>query len=269
MRYLIFKLAVIFSASVFFQFTSNGAQAFDKTGCEMDCQKCHTLTNPEMKEILKDLKAPEAEILKVQSSPVRGLWEVTINNKGKPGLFYVDFSKKFIVSGSIIEIKTGQNRTRERVTKLQEDRRVDFSKIPLSSGLVMGDAASSKKVAVFTDPDCNFCEKLHKEIQKVLQEKKGVAFYIFLYPLAAHKDAYWKSKSIVCSRSLKMLEEAYARMDIPKLECDHKDLDSNIKLAESLGITGTPTLVLPDGRMHTGMMPAKQLLDFINGARQP
>jgi len=269
MRYFIFWSAVIFLVSIFFPFTPNGARAFDRSGCEMDCQKCHTLTNQEMKEILRDLKAPDAEILKVQASPIRGLWEVTISNKGKPALFYVDFSKNFIVSGSIIEVKTGKNKTMERVTKLQEDRRVDFSKIPLNRALVMGDAASSKKVAVFTDPDCPFCEKLHKEMQKILQEKKDIAFYILLYPLASHKDAYWKSKSIVCSRSLKMLEEAYAHIGIPKLECDSKDLDSAIKIAEALGITGTPTLVLPDGRIHTGMMPAKQLIEFINGARQP
>jgi len=269
MRYFIFGLAVIFLTPIFFQFTSDGLQAFDKSGCEMDCQKCHALTSQEIKEVLKDLKAPDAEVLKVQLSPIRGLWEIAIDNKGKSGLFYLDFSKKFIVSGSIIEVKTGKNKTKERVTTLQENRRVDFSKIPLNNALVMGNAASPKKVAVFTDPDCNFCEKLHKEMGKVLQEKKDIAFYILLFPLASHKEAYWKSKSIICSRSLKMLEEAYARIDIPKLECDNKEIDSNIKIAGVLGITGTPTLVLPDGRIHTGMMPAKQLIEFIHGERQP
>jgi len=62
-----------------------------------------------------------------------------------------------------------------------------------------------------------------------------------------------------------MLEEAFAKKEVPKPECDTKEVDSNIKLAEALGITGTPTLVLPDGRVHTGMMPARQLIDFING----
>jgi thiol:disulfide interchange protein DsbC len=102
-------------------------------------------------------------------------------------------------------------------------------------------------------------------MEKVVKEKKDIAFYILLYPLSFHKDAYWKSKSILCSRSLKMLEEAFAKKEVPKPECDTKEVDSNIKLAEALGITGTPTLVLPDGRVHTGMMPARQLIDFING----
>jgi len=48
----------------------------------MDCQKCHALTSQEIKEVLKDLKAPDAEVLKVQLSPIRGLWEIAIDNKG-------------------------------------------------------------------------------------------------------------------------------------------------------------------------------------------
>ena len=101
-------------------------------------------------------------------------------------------------------------------------------------------------------------------MEKVLKEKKDIVFYILLYPLAMHKDAYWKSKSIVCNRSLKMLEDAFAKKEIPQPGCDTKEIDDNLKVAEALGISGTPALVLPDGRVHTGMMPAKQLIDFIN-----
>jgi len=153
MRYFIFFLSAVFFASALFQVAPNDLQAFDKTGCEMTCEKCHTITTQDVKEILKSLKAPDAEILNVQTSPLKGLWEVSIMNKGRPGLFYVDFSKNYVVSGSVVEVKTGKNKTMERVTQLQESRRVDFSKIPLSQTLVMGDAASPTKVAVFTDPD--------------------------------------------------------------------------------------------------------------------
>jgi thiol:disulfide interchange protein DsbC len=153
MRYFILLSSAIFLAFALAPLNPEGSQAFDKTGCEMDCQKCHTITNQEIKEILKNLKAPDAQIVKVQPSPLKGLWEVSIINKGRPGLLYVDFSKTYIVSGSIIEVKTGKNRTMERVMQLQESQRVDFSKIPLGQALVMGEASSPKKVAVFTDPD--------------------------------------------------------------------------------------------------------------------
>ncbi len=266
-RFFILLFAAVFSFSALFQSNSDGPLALDKAGCEMDCQKCHTITNQEAKEILKNMKIPGEEIIKVQLSPVKGLWEVSFVNKGKPTVVYVDFSKSFILPGPVVEIKGGKNKTQERLAKIQESRRVDFSKIPMNQGLVMGDVLAPHKVAVFTDPDCNFCEKLHKEMKQVLQERKDIVFYILLYPLSFHKEAYWKSKSILCNRSLKMLEDAYARKEIPRLECDTKEIDANIKIAEALGITGTPTLVLPDGRIHTGTMPARQLIDFIQRNR--
>ncbi len=106
-------------------------------------------------------------------------------------------------------------------------------------------------------------------MEKVVQERKDIAFYVILFPLNFHKDAYWKSKSIVCNKSIKMLDEAFAKKEIPQPECDTKEIDSNIKLAEALGITGTPTLVLPDGRIHTGTMPANKLIEFIQGQPKP
>jgi thiol:disulfide interchange protein DsbC len=152
-RYILLLFSVVFLAGALLQLNSDPLRAMDQTGCEKDCRKCHTISNEEIKEILKKLKAPEAEIVKVQDSPLKGLWEISIINKGRPGLFYVDFSKGFVVSGSIIEVKSGKNKTAERLTRLQESRKVDFSKIPLDQALVMGDPLSPKKVAVFTDPD--------------------------------------------------------------------------------------------------------------------
>jgi len=64
-----------------------------------------------------------------------------------------------------------------------------------------------------------------------------------------------------------MLEDAYAPEEIPRLECVTKEIDANIKIAEALGIIGTPTLLLANGRIDTGMMPANQLIDFIQGSR--
>ena len=147
------------------------------------------------------------------------------------------------------------------------NQKVDFSKIPLNQDLVMGNVLGPWKVAVFVDPDCPYSWELHKEMEKVLQERRDIAFYIILYPLPSHEDAYWKSKSIFCNKSLKMLEDAYAGKEIPRLECDPREIDANIKLAETLGIRGTPTLVLPDGRIRSGAMAAEQLIDFIQGGR--
>jgi thiol:disulfide interchange protein DsbC len=104
-------------------------------------------------------------------------------------------------------------------------------------------------------------------MKKILQTRKDIVFYIKLFPLKMHKDAYWKSKSIVCKKSLDMLEDNFEGKPIPKIDCNTKEIDNNIKLAESLGITGTPTIVLPDGRVHVGKLPADKLINLIDEGR--
>ncbi|MCL5421624.1 MAG: hypothetical protein M1461_04020, partial [Nitrospirae bacterium] len=123
------------------------------SGCEEDCLKCHSLSNDEVKVILGKIKATEANILKIQMSPVKGLWEVAIENKGQRGLLYVDFSKKYMVAGSIVEVNAALNKTKERLDELNKDRKIKPSSIPLKDALVLGSNTATRKVIVFTDPD--------------------------------------------------------------------------------------------------------------------
>jgi thiol:disulfide interchange protein DsbC len=102
-------------------------------------------------------------------------------------------------------------------------------------------------------------------MKQVTAKRKDISFYIKLYPLEMHKDAYWKSKSIVCSKSLKLLEDCFNIKEIKKLDCNTDEVDNNIKLAKSLGITGTPAIILPDGRLRIGALPEEELTNLIDG----
>ena len=243
--------------------------AFASGSCDTDCVKCHTISTEEVRNILTKINAPDAKILKMQMSPARGLWEVSIDNKGQRGLFYVDFSKKYLISGSIIEVNAAINKTKERLDALNRDRRINRSLIPLKDALILGDKKAANKVIVFTDPDCPFCSKLHEEIKKVVEKRKDVAFYIKLFPLTKlHPDAYWKSKSIICEKSLKLLEDNFEKKPIPKPSCETGVIDRNIKLAERLGISGTPTSIMPDGSVLTGSLPADKFIELIDSAKK-
>ena len=127
--------------------------AFSFSGCESDCQKCHTLSDDEVTLILDKIKAADAKVLKVQMSPVRGLWEIAVDNKGQRGVIYVDFSKKYLVAGSIVEVDAAINKTKERIDELSKDKRINPAGIPLKEALVLGSNSAQKKVIVFTDPD--------------------------------------------------------------------------------------------------------------------
>ncbi|MBI5639081.1 MAG: DsbC family protein [Nitrospirae bacterium] len=260
-----FFLAGILSVSVFLSLSLFRADGYSFGGCEEDCQKCHNLEVSEAKEILAKLKAPDAVVKDIRMSPIRGLWEVVIEDKGKPGIMYVGFSKKHIIGGSIYEVETALNKTQETLSVMKQavERYVDVSKITLNDTLVMGDQNAGLKVVVFTDPDCPFCGKLHDELKKIVSERKDTAFFLKLMPLKFHPDAYWKSKSIMCGKSMQLLEDNFEKKPVPRPECETTVVDDNIKLGAELGITGTPTLVMPDGLVVVGAKDSKMITELI------
>jgi thiol:disulfide interchange protein DsbC len=168
---------------------------------------------------------------------------------------YVDFARKYLVNGPLTLLAD--------IGKPAPLRKVDVKKIPLEEALVMGDSRAKIKVIIFDDPDCPFCAKLHEELKKIIEKRSDIAFLLKLYPLPMHPDAYDKSRTIVCEKSVKLLEDAFAGKKLAAPKCPSKEVDENIKLAKELGITGTPTLILPDGRVVPGYVDADTLLQLL------
>lgn len=250
---LIINLVLLLSFSA-----ASYAFSFEASGRE--CAKCHVLTKEEAKDILKN-PLPDAKIIDILESPVKGFWEIDFELKGQKGLIYLDFSKRLAVP-EIFDLKTGANLTAERRYHLTK---IDVSKIPLDKALLMGEKNAKNKIIVFTDPDCPFCGKLHQEIKKVIEKRKDIAFYLKLYPLVKiHPDSYKKSKTIICQKSITFLENNFEGKPIPEKECNSNEIDENIKLAEQYGITGTPAIILPDGGILPGYKNAETLIKIID-----
>lgn len=101
-------------------------------------------------------------------------------------------------------------------------------------------------------------------MKTVVSERKDIAFFMKMYPLPMHKDAYAKSKAIVCEKSIKMLEDAYAKKPLPAPKCDTKAVDETIALAQKLGINGTPAMIMPDGSLVSGAVEAASIIQMID-----
>lgn len=170
-------------------------------------------------------------------------------------MLYMDESGRYLLIGEIYDLKTSKNIT---VIRMEEINRVDFSSLPLDKAVKVG--SGKYRLAVFYDPDCPYCRRLYSE----LRDSKEFTIYYFLYPLREiHPDAYDKSVKIWCSEDrAKALDEVESGKDIPKKECPHP-VDEIITLGRNLGINGTPTIILPDGRRITGYVPREELLGRI------
>jgi len=230
-------------------------------GCGGDCKECHSLEKKEAEGIIKKIN-PALTVTDVKLAPVNSLWQIDVEaGDGKKGPIFLDFSKKhLLVVQQIIPV--------DSIGKPAQHKKVEFSKIPLKDALVMGPKNAKKKVAVFTDPDCPFCRKLHEELKKVLEKRQDVAFYVFLRPLPMHgKDAMDKAEAILCAKSLALLDDALSGKPVPAPTCKTAaaQIAKNTALADALEFRGTPTMVREDGIVNPGYLPADQLSSWIDG----
>ncbi len=142
----ILLIAAVLSLAVFLG--RGSAQAFPK-GEEKKCSECHTLTTDQAQEVLKPF-APDVKVLYIKPSPLIGIWQIAIESGGRKNIVYLDYSKKMLVLGNLIDAKTKVNYSKE---SFEELNKVDVSQIPLGNALVMGDKEAKHKIIVFDDPE--------------------------------------------------------------------------------------------------------------------
>ena len=189
----------------------------------------------------------------VNPTSINGLYEVVVGRK----IFYVSTDGKLAVFGNIVDLATKQSITEQH---MQDLAKVDFNKLPLDLAIkqVIGDG--SRKIAVFTDPDCPYCKMFEKQ---VVPQLKNVTVYSFLFPLPIHPNAATHAKQIWCSTDRVATWAAWMQKDkaLPtNTSCDTSGLDKVMKLGtDVVQVDGTPTIVLETGQILPGMLPADQL----------
>jgi thiol:disulfide interchange protein DsbC len=201
------------------------------------------------------------KVVSVKHSPVRGLFEISLENQGKQGVAYVDFAKKHLIPGPVFSLETKKPVNDGQQSQQQKPTKVDINSLPVKNSIVLGNPDGKKKLFVFTDPDCPFCSKLHMELVKLVYMEPDLGIFIKMFPLKMHPGAYDKARVILGGDSPYLLNKAFAGEQLPSpTEKDRKEpVDETIKLGESLGITGTPTLVFPDGSIMPGFKEAAEI----------
>jgi len=235
------------------------AAAFQKeAGITKDCSECHKLSKEEAGKILGKIVD---NVVAVAPGPFPGVWEVDAARNGKIYPLYLDYSMKYFFSGQFIRLSDMANLTGLRH---QDLNRVDVASIPVQDAIRVGSKTAKKTVIVLSDPTCPYCVKLHGEIRKAAAKDPDVAFLVMPYPRNRNdKATYENCLAVVCSKSEKALDDAFAGKKLPTADCKTDAVDETIRLAERLRIEGTPTMILPDGRMISGYREAEALLALI------
>jgi thiol:disulfide interchange protein DsbC len=194
------------------------------------------------------------KIDEILRSPMPGLFEVRINGAD---IVYTDAEGNFLLQGNLIDTKLRRNLTEERIEKLTA---VDFDALPLKDAFTIVRGNGKRKFAVFEDPNCGYCKRFERDLQKV----DNVTIYMFLYPILG-QDSVTKSNNIWCSKDkTKAFLDWMVRDASPTTaSCDTSALQRNVEFGRKFRITGTPTLIFSDGNRVPGAIPAAQVEKFL------
>jgi thiol:disulfide interchange protein DsbC len=239
-------------------------------GCGADCAACHSVSKEEAATIVKGLD-PASTVESVGPSPVRGLYQVVVKRGDESAIVYLDFSKKYLIAGRVIDTAYKKDVTEEGLAEL---RRIDPGRIPLDNALVLGNKNGERKLYVFTDPDCPFCAKLHRELAALVKDDPRLTVYLLLMPLEIHRDATWKSDAILCAArermdaGLHLLEESFAGKPVAKGGCGRSYGTEGQSLGKELGIAVTPTMVFSDGHVVAGARDSAEIRRLLDNAER-
>lgn len=198
-----------------------------------------------------ETRFPGTHVLDVQPSAIPGLYEVFTGDQ----IVYTDATGDYVVIGQMVDTQTKENLTEVR---FNDRGKIDFKSLPLSQAIKVVKGNGSRTFAVFSDPDCPFCQQLEKTLLSV----NDFTMYVFLFPIASlHPQAPEKAHAIWCAadRSKAWSDWMHERKLPPTKTCNGDPIDSLQRLGDTLHINSTPTLFFANGRRIAGAMPAAEL----------
>ena len=203
-----------------------------------------------VRERLTSLTSMDAEPI-IAETPINGLLQVRLGSE----VVYMTDDARFLVQGRVLDLDTRVDLTDQAKAELRRDMIADIDDEAMIS---YGPDDAAHDLMVFTDVDCGFCRKLHQEIDQY--NEAGIRIHYLAFPRAgAGSQTFNKMQSVWCA------EDPNAAMDIAKagdtplpMECESPVM-SQYELGQSMGVTGTPALVTPNGDLIPGYVPAADL----------
>jgi thiol:disulfide interchange protein DsbC len=194
----------------------------------------------------------------IEQTPIPGLYEVRVRSQGGMQVIYSDATGTYVIQGDLLEARSGRNVTEERLRKLNA---IKFESLPLNQAVKVQRGNGRRVLAMFSDPYCPFCV----QFEKTLQQLSDITVYVFMYPVIQPQKAH-HSKAVWCSadRAKAWLDLAiYHKPPAAAPTCDNP-VDNNVQLGQSLGVRGTPTLILANGERLSAGLSAKDLAEVLD-----
>ena len=200
---------------------------------------------------------PDAANGTLRPSPVAGLYELVMGAQ----VYYVSADGKHLFLGDMVEVRTRANLTEGAREKISARL---LNEIGEQDMIVLAPKETRHTITVFTDVDCPYCVRLHQDVPEL--NRQGVKVRYLLYPRAGiGSETYRRSVATWCAADrVKAVGIAKSGGRLDMKTCANP-VERHYRLGERLGISGTPTIYLENGRKIPGYVPPAQLLALIGG----
>ncbi|MFC1681726.1 DsbC family protein [Pseudomonadota bacterium] len=212
-------------------------------------------TEAEKKMVRQQLAAfaPGMEFDSVDYSPVDNFFEVTIGTR----VVYISRDGKHVFLGELLDVNSGDNLTEQRRSALTADKLNDYG---AENMIVIGPEDAGRYVTVFTDVDCPYCAKFHRDVPAL--NKAGVQVRYLLFPRSGLQGrSYERAVGVWCADDpVESVGIAKAGGEVEYRECENP-VKTHYALGQEIGIRGTPAIILDDGRTIAGYVPPRRLIE--------
>ena len=218
------------------------------------------LSISELKEKLSERFPDSIEIVSIKEVDIEGYLEV--NLKGIEPLF-ISKDGKYLISGDIYEI-TEQGLVNRSEARRNYIRKVTISELDESEFIIFKPNKVEHSIFVFTDVDCGYCRQFHREINDYLD--LGIQVNYLAFPRAGiDSESFKKVVSAWCSpEPNQAITELKLGYEIKENVCLDNPVEKHFDLGNSLGVTGTPSIITSEGRIIPGYIPPEDLIGLLN-----
>ncbi len=199
----------------------------------------------------------------ITPTPVKGIYQITSQGQ----VAYVTADGNYLFAGNLLDLKNQVNLTEQVKNKA---RLALLETVPATHKVIYAPEGEKKAtLTILTDPTCPYCEKLHREIPAL--QKAGIEVQTILTPRAgAGSPGFVESSQIMCGKQRAAdMDTAMAGKPLTGAACQDAMINDNMQLAEKLGMSGTPYIILPDGSAVPGYRPAAALIAVLSGKASP
>ena len=195
---------------------------------------------------------PHYVIKSIQLHEKSGLYTVELANG--PALYATSNGEYFLV-GDLYRIEASG-----LINETEEAKLAQIEDLPTDEMVVFAAENEKAHISVFTDITCGYCRMLHTEIEQL--NDLGITVRYLAYPRAGiDSEPYEQMVNIWCSDSPKnWMTKAKEGQRVPDNKCENP-VAQHYSIGQSIGVRGTPTLVLSTGKLIPGYLPADKLAE--------